>query len=371
MKRLLLLLLPAATFAQKPFTVKGKIGQLNAPAVIYINYGLVEGHEHTDTAVLHNGVFTFKGIVDEPTLARLTLMHKGEKPDRINSPDFITMLLDGTTTITAKDSLMNAKITGTQLENDYISVNKRKAVWDDRLAKMWFAEKNAPATGRDPNFGAKYQALSNQVRAEKAEIDYSYVKSHPSSHLSVMLLLWHAPNDSLQLVDELFNGLVQSEKESNIGKIIAKKLDSRKAILVGGTAPDFMAPDTSGNNISLYSFKGKYVLVDFWASWCKPCRAENPNVVNAFRKYKEKNFTIVSVSLDRIEDRDKWIKAIDADHLREWTQLGELLGWRSEVASIYNIHSIPQNVLIDPTGKIIAKNLRGEELQNRLNALFN
>lgn len=370
MKRLFFLLfLPGMAFAQKPFTVKGKIGKLNAPAVIHINYGIVEeGVEHTDSVVLKNGAFTFKGVVNEPTLARVTLMHKGEMPAYVHSPDFITILLDGTMTISGIDSLVHAKVSGNQLVNDYMDVNRQKQVLEAKESAMWFGEVAAPV--KDPNFAARYQALTEEVRDKKNAIDFSYVRKHPDSYLSGMLLLWHAPNDSLQLVDELFGGLSQQVKDTKIGMIIAKKLDSRKAILVGGIAPDFKAPDVKGQMVSLYSFKGKYVLLDFWASWCKPCRAENPNVVKAYNKYKGKNFTVVGVSLDRVEDKDKWLKAIEADHLGEWTQLGEMEGWRSQVASMYNIHAIPQNVLIDPGGKIIGKNLRGEELQEKLGKLF-
>lgn len=371
MKRLFLLcMLPIAAFAQKPFTLKGKIGKLNAPAVIHIYYGIAEeGVDHADSAILKNGVFTFSGTVKEPTLARVMLMHKGENPMLTRSPDFITVLLDGTVTIAGTDSLVHAKVSGNTLVNDYLAVNKQKEVQHKRDADMWLAEVAAPV--KDPEFANKYGALTQQTQAIRDAIDVSYIEKHPDSYLSALLLSWHAPNDSLKMVEELYNGLSQQVKDTRLGHYIAGRLDSRKAILVGGIAPDFTAPDANGKPVSLSAFKGKYVLIDFWASWCVPCRKENPNVLNAFQQYKNKNFTIIGISLDRDVEKEKWLKAIEQDHLGEWTQVGELLGWRSEVAQQYNIKAIPQNVLIDPSGKIIAKNLRGEELQQKLAVLFN
>lgn len=128
---------------------------------------------------------------------------------------------------------------------------------------------------------------------------------------------------------------------------------------VGSMAPDFTLNDVNGNPVSLSSFRGKYVLVDFWASWCGPCRGENPNVVKAFNRLKDKNFTILGVSLD--ENRDSWIKAIKDDNLT-WPQVSDLQYWNSSVVSLYRFDGIPYNVLLDPSGKIIASNLRGEML---------
>ncbi len=146
--------------------------------------------------------------------------------------------------------------------------------------------------------------------------------------------------------------LAEKGKEKAVGKIS-----------VGNMAPDFTLKDTEGNPFSLSSLKGNYVLIDFWASWCGPCRAENPNVVANYNKYKTKNFTILGVSLD--EDKNKWLAAIKTDNLI-WKHISDLKGWANEAAVAYGVQSIPFNLLLDPTGKIIAIDLRGEELGKKL-----
>jgi len=154
-------------------------------------------------------------------------------------------------------------------------------------------------------------------------------------------------------------------KNYTISKNLYSYIQYNKVGAVGTAAVDFTQPDTTGTPVSLSSFHGKYVLVDFWASWCGPCRAENPNLVKTYNKYKDNGFAVLGVSLDQPGKKDSWLAAIHKDNLT-WVQVSDLKFWDNEVAVLYGIKAIPSNLLLDPQGKIIAKDLRGEELDKKL-----
>lgn len=195
-----------------------------------------------------------------------------------------------------------------------------------------------------------------------------YVKQHPSSYYSLFLLESELFNISKpeQLIT-LFNNLNPVLKESPKGQVVKRTLTNAAIVKVNTQAPDFTENDTTGLPVSLNNFRGKYVLVDFWASWCHPCRDEHPYLRATYSKFKDRNFTILSVSMDK--SRSAWIKAIHDDNLA-WQQVSALDPQKSESAFLYGVKSVPKNFLIDPSGKIIAIDLRKEAVEQKLQELL-
>jgi len=361
---------------QDKYVLKGKIGTLNPPAKVFLTYTL-DTQAVTDSAVVKDGVFEFSGQVDDITLATLIMDYKRVGVQTTlngTKVDWEALFLQqGTTVVSSADSLSKAIVTGTKANEDYMRYKALTKPINDAV-KALQAEYNA-ATNEQKNsqqFVDDIQKKSAGINQQSKELNDKFIDDNPDAYIGFQSLIDRINAESYPDADYFqaqFSKLSTSIRESKAGVAYQKRLDGLKAVAVGAMAPDFEQPDTSGTPVKLSSFRGKYVLLDFWASWCGPCRNENPNVVKAYNNFREKNFTILSVSLDQPGKKDSWLKAIHADGLI-WNHLSDLKFWNNEAAVLYGVRAIPQNLLIDPSGKIIARNIFGDDLQNKLKEIL-
>lgn len=376
MKKLLfclLLSLPVMAFAQvpQPFDVVGKFGSLNAK--VYIGYQL-GSNKVLDSAQAVNGAFEFKGDLIYPSLAILIIDYKGvgsAKMDVGANTDKLVFYLDkGKTDIQSPDSAYKAKILGSPINDQYqklLAINQEAGNRTNKLMTDAVKSTSDPANA---NKAVDQNALQAQLKVIQTDYHNAlkvFIQANPDSYLSLLTIgTLGGPSPDPNELEPLLDGLSKDLRETETARSLRNALESLKVTAIGAIAPDFEQTDTLGHPVKLSSFKGKYVLLDFWASWCGPCRQENPNVVKAFNRFKNKNFTIIGVSLDRRESAFAWLEAIKSDHLGGWTQLSDLKFWNNAVAQLYFVQSIPKNFLIDPAGKIIAQDLRGDDLETEL-----
>ncbi len=307
-----------------------------------------------DTADVVDGVAVLKGSVEYPRELFLSVL--GNRPKAILFVENSDMSVVG-----KADSLNKVKVTGSATHDEFQELNEQITKVGDEYMALYRESRAAMAAGDT----AKSQELMNKVEELYNGIEVlqtDFVKNNPSSYVSPYILSSIQYSKEVETLDSLVNGL--DPKMQSIQSIInlKERISTLKKLAVGQIAPDFTQNDPEGNPVKfsdVYS-KNEITLLDFWASWCGPCRQENPNVVAVYNDFKDKGFTVFGVSLDR--DKDAWLKAIKDDKLN-WTQVSDLAYWQNAVAKTYAINSIPSSLLVDKTGKIIAKNKRSEELR--------
>lgn len=320
---------------------------------------------NTDSVPVTKGNFKFQSKLTEPRMFWVT--HVREATQQNN----VVFFVDETPVkliLFTGDSVIYSTVTGGPAQNDYMEykiminnfVTIQQRMQADYTEAAQKGDFNAQTAIRN-----EFENLNKQYMAGVKD----FIKNHPKSAMSAHILNndLNNPNIPITEVEEALTYIDPSLRTNSNVKAAQKRIDDKRGTMVGYTATNFSQADPNGKMVQLTDFRGKYVLVDFWASWCRPCRMENPNVVAAFNKYKSKGFTVLGVSMD--SNRDAWLAAIQQDMLN-WTQLSDLKGWGNEVGKLYGVSGIPANYLIDKEGKIVAKDLRGAALEEKLAELL-
>lgn len=361
----LMLMLPIAASAQKSYTISGQISGLKTPAKVYLATVQGNAYKDTDSAEVKNGKFTFSGSVDAPQQALLNLRRSNPSKGSTGRDQLALFLENSKISIKAKDSLKNGIISGSVSDKERSELDNMTSPLSATIIRL------NDEYGKKPASEARTKAADSVTKlvARIYDINYNFAKSHLNSFMGLYVYHNSVLNSKFDpaKVGPLFDQFSPELKSSALGRRTVEKIEAAKRRQAGVKATDFTQTDLNDQPFKLSSLRGKYVLVDFWASWCVPCRAENPNLVKAYAALKDKNFEVVGVSLD--EGKVAWAAAVKKDNL-PWIHVSDLKGWKNEVATLYGINSVPQNILINPEGVIVAKNLRGEDLTEKLSAFI-
>jgi peroxiredoxin len=344
------------------YTITGNIAGLgnDSLALVWRHYD-ANGNEQHDTALLkaNDGKFSLSGIT---WYTNHTYAVIGGLRGRKNFSFFIepgNILVQGNA-----DSVDAIRITGTRNNDDYTASRERENNIYAQIRAL-YAELKKSHLSRQDTLGIENKIAGLRDVINKDRI--AFVRSHPNSHASAVYLYVLQDHIPVEQLDQLYTSISADVKNTSFGKIVGDRLIVKKKTLVGMAAPAFSMQDVNGNMVSLADYKGKYVLLDFWASWCVPCRAETPYLQEAYKKFRNKGFTILGISLDHV--KQKWVEAIAKDQL-EWKNVSDLQAFNNHVAKLYGVQPIPDNFLVDPSGKIIARGLRGHELAERLSTII-
>jgi len=342
------------------YTLSGKIQGVDSGWVNLLHRG--SDPLSKDSAILRNGEFSLKGKLPAPEYCTITVHSGGEQ-----KAAFDLFLQSGSITLSGRlDSLTATGVTikGSPTQDEYRQFLEKEKYFDSAFRSLGSVYEAAEAKKN----GQQLDSVKTEMRLlgnRHGQAVKDYALSHPKSYVAAFEAysnFSYDPDEAGKL-DTIYTGMDSSIQASHFGKKIRETIASAKKTAIGQPAPLFEQNDVAGKPVSLASFKGKVVLVDFWASWCGPCRAENPAVLKAYKKYHPKGFTILGVSLD--SKKDKWEEAIKQDKL-DWTQVSDLQGWKNSVAIQYGVKGIPINYLLDKNGIIVARGLRGEELEKQL-----
>jgi thiol-disulfide isomerase/thioredoxin len=321
-----------SSFSQKKTTIKGKL--LNNKAITEVYLENVLNEEQIATSKIDDkGLFSFDFS--------------------ISKPDFYRVRVDeqlATFFVVEPGENIEAEINMDDFQNPIIKGSKNSSLIYTILAENTKKDK-------------ELEDYTAKITAEKRQIAREMIKNNPKSLSCLFFTSELDPAEDMEYFKMLADGLKEYSDNPMVIDLMSK-VTSNASLAIGGEAPEIALADKDGKIIKLSSLRGKYVLIDFWAAWCRPCRKESPNMVKLYNQYNKKGFEIYSVSLDNV--KEDWLGAITQDGLGAWTHVSDLQYWDSEAAKTYNIQAIPYTILLDKEVKIIAKELRGEDLEKKL-----
>lgn len=363
MKNLIFIFLVGIVFAacgvpKDHFTIKGNVQGIDTGIIILQK--LEDGNwVKLDSAILDQGNFMFKGTIGSPEIFYLNMSSR-----QVFLPVFLENALIEIKII--PDDPEKTIITGSATQDIYQHYLDQAKDLNTRMESVYKEWKMAKET-KDSLKMKIADSISTELDKEMKKNLVTFAKSNSGSVVSPFLVMRNSWQFELSELEEMMANFDTSLSASTYIQTLNKRIEVLKTVAIGQLAPDFTMLDSLGHPVSLSSLKGNILLVDFWASWCGPCRAENPNVVKAYQTYHKKGFDILGVSFDK--DRKKWINATKDDKLC-WTHVSDLKGWGNAAGKLYAINSIPANVLLDKDQRIIGRNLRGNELMKKLQEIF-
>ena len=360
--------LPFLGIAQGRYTLNGQIADSTSSDVVYVRYK-INSMMVMDSTRLKNGKFTLCGNLPGVTTGYLSMEHKNRSSDQME-----IYLEPKVMTIKSPTKLIkNGVVAGSpinDLNKEYLAILAPVTLRNSELMSEWRSK--IKAGNADSAYIRSFNQQNLALYKERQLINRNFYLAHLDSYLGLIAFYGSGNYDiegNLEHTASEFGKFSKAVKATDLGENINGVIQGAFKTKIGLKAMDFTQNDVNGKPVKLSDFKGKYVLLDFWASWCTPCRAENPVLVKAYADYKDRNFTILSVSLDQPGKKQAWVDAIKKDGM-SWTNVSDLKYWRNEVAVMYGINSVPANFLIAPDGKIVARDLRGGDLDKKLSALL-
>jgi peroxiredoxin len=343
------------------YKVSGKIANVNGGRIILDELGERQFVSRDTAEIKPDGTFVFEGKVTEPGLYKLNL--GPEQPQVLFVLDNKNIQVEAD----AQDVMNTLKFNGSTDSDLLHNLNSRMVNFQTEMGELEQRFIAANEAGQQDSIQFLQEKASSAQEQVVASI-LAFIRQNPNSVVSAyatQTLL--QPEQHFAFIDSMNTVFASTLPNSKYTKSLEQIVQERRNTATGSLAPDFTLPNPDGKQVSLSSLRGNYVLIDFWAAWCGPCRKENPNVVRMYDRFKNKGFEIIGVSLD--QSKEKWVKAIADDKL-PWVHVSDLQGWESSAAQLYNVSAIPHTVLLDKEGNIIARDLRGAQLEKKLESLM-